>query len=114
VYTAVADLRSAADQRPALVQRARGLSTDLLSHDGELQAELIAAIDHRRLADEAYAGWAEAVERTGCGSPAMLGPQRRSGETEAQAAAAAGRRLAQLWNPIADRYGHPRLSNQDI
>jgi hypothetical protein len=114
VYTAVADLRTGADRRPALVERVRGLSTDRLPDGGEVKAELINALDHRRLADEAYAAWAEAVKRTGCTSPAMLGPQRHAGESEDRTAAAAGAQFARLWNPIAGRYGHPRVSDQDI
>jgi hypothetical protein len=114
LYTAVADLRIGADRRTALVERARDLSTDLLPNGSELKTELVTALDHRRLADEAYAAWAAAVQRTGCESPAMLGPQRRAGESEDQTAAVAAGRFAQLWNPIADRYGHRRVSGQDM
>jgi hypothetical protein len=114
VYIAAANLRMGAERRPALVERARGLGTDLLPHGTELKAELATALDHRRLADEAYARWADRVERTGCGSPAMVGPERRAGDSEDQAAVATGTRLVPLWNPVADRYGHPRLSAQDI
>jgi hypothetical protein len=90
------------------------LSTDRLPDGGEAKAELITALDHRRLADEAYAAWAEAVTLTGCTSPAMLGPQRHAGESEDRTAAAAVARFARLWNPIAGRYGHPQVSDQDI
>jgi hypothetical protein len=44
----------------------------------------------------------------------MLDPQRRAGDSENAEAAAAGGQLARLWNPIADEYGHPRVSGQDI
>jgi hypothetical protein len=114
VHTAVGDLRRNAAGRPALLGRASALNTDLLPHGGELTNELTSALDHRGRSDEAYAAWAEVVERTGCRSPAMLGPQRRTGEAEDQDAAAAGGRFAELWNPIADQYGHRHVSNQDI
>jgi hypothetical protein len=114
VYTATADLRTSADRRPELLERATTLSTDRLPHGGELRNELITALSHRRLADEAYAAWADAVEHAGCETPAMLGPQRRTGESEDRTAAMASGRFAQLWNPLADRYNHPRVSDQDI
>jgi hypothetical protein len=114
VHTAVGDLRTGAGRRPALLERGRNLRTDPLPHGDELKNELITALAHRGRADEAYAAWAEAVERLGCRSAAMLGPQRRAGDLESQEATAAGGRLAQLWNPIADSYGHPRVSGQDI
>jgi hypothetical protein len=114
VHTAVADLRTGAEQRPALLERSRNLRTDLLRNGDELRTELITALIHRERADEAYAAWAVAVEHTGCRSPAMLDPRRGAGDAESGEAAAAGGRFAPLWNPIADQYDHPRVSGQDI
>jgi hypothetical protein len=114
VHTAVGDLRTGAEQRPALLERGRNLRTDLLPNGDELKNDLITALAHRGRADEAYAAWAEAVQHTGCRSAAMLGPQRRAGDAEDEEATAAGGGLARLWNPIADQYGHPRVSGQDI
>jgi hypothetical protein len=114
VHTAVQDLRNDAAARLAAVERARTLSIERLPRGAELKTELTSALDHRRRADEAYAVWADAVQRAGCGSPAMYGPQRRAGEAEDRAAAVAGARVAELWNPIAGQYGHPRVSDQDI
>jgi hypothetical protein len=114
VHIAVADLRRNAAGRPGLLERTRALHTDLLPHGAELKTELTIALEYRGRADEAYAAWAETVERTGCRSPAMRGPQRGTGEAEDQDAAATAGRFAELWNPIADQYGHRRLSDQDI
>ena len=114
VHIAVADLRKDAVGRPAMLERAQALRTDMLPHGGELRSEMITALEHRGRADEAYAAWAEAVERTGCYSPAMRGSHRRTGEVEDREADAAGGRFAQLWNPIADQYGHRPVSDQDI
>jgi hypothetical protein len=114
VHAAVGDLRTGAERRPDLLERSRQLRTDLLPNGDELKNELITVLTHRGRADDAYAAWAEAVQHTGCHSPAMLGPQRRAGDSENAEAAAAGGQLARLWNPIADEYGHPRVSGQDI
>jgi hypothetical protein len=113
-HTAVVDLRTGAERRLALLERSRNLHTDLLPHGDELKNDLITALAHRGRADEAYAAWAEAVQLNGCRSAAMLGPQRRTGDSENEQATTAGGEVARLWNPIADQYDHPRVSGQDI
>jgi hypothetical protein len=114
VHTAAAALRAGAAARGASLERARTLAVDLLDRGDELRAQLVVALAHAQRADEAYAVWAEAVDLTGCRSAAMHGPERRAGDAEAQAATAARKQVAELWNPLAERYGRRALSDQDL
>ena len=114
VRSAGADLRAGSVSRRASLERTAALHTDLLPNGAALKVQLTAALEHARQADDAYAAWAAAVETKGCGSPAMRGAERREGDAQSNAAAAAGKRFAQLWNPLAARYGHPQVSGQDI
>jgi hypothetical protein len=114
VHTAVADLSAGATARSEALQRVRALPTDALTGGNELKAQLVEALAHAQRADQAYANWAAAVDRTGCRSAAMNDPERRTGDAESKLAAAAGKRFAALWNPLAAEYGHPIVSDQDI
>jgi hypothetical protein len=90
------------------------LRTDELPNGAELKGQLLTALDHALRADNAYARWAAAVEEYGCQPAVLRGPERRRGDAESTAAVPATQRLAELWNPLAARYGHPPLSDQDI
>jgi hypothetical protein len=114
VHTAGADLRTGAEARGRSLERARALAVDLLDRGDELKAQLTIALSHAQRADEAYAQWAAAVDLTGCRSAAMQGPARRAGDTESRRASAAKERVAELWNPLAERYGLPAMSDQDL
>jgi hypothetical protein len=114
VHTAIADLRSSATALDAALQRVRTLRTDALSGGNELKDQLAAALTHAQRADYAYAKWADAVDRTGCHSAAMRDAARHTGDTESTAATVAGKRVAELWNPMAAEYGHPIVSDQAI
>jgi hypothetical protein len=114
VHTAVADLRAVAAVRDAALARMPTLRTERLTGGDELEIRLTVALTHAQRAGRAYADWAAAVDRTGCRSAAMHGPERRAGDAESAAAATAGKRVAELWNPLATRYGHPLVSDQDI
>jgi hypothetical protein len=114
VHTAVADLRGGATGLTAALQRVRTMRTDALTGGTELKTQLIAALTHAQRADQAYATWADAVDRTGCHSAAMQATARRTGAAESTAATVAGKRVAALWNPLAAEYGHPLVSDQSI
>jgi hypothetical protein len=114
VHTAAAELRAGAAARSASLTRARTLAVDLLRHGDELKTQLVVALAHAQRADEAYADWAAAVDLTGCRSAAMHGPGHRAGDAESRVAAAAKSRVAELWKPLADRYGHRAMSDQDL
>jgi hypothetical protein len=114
VHTAGADLRAGAEARGESLGRARALAVDLLDRGDELKAQLTVALTHAQRADEAYAQWAAAVDLTGCRSAAMQGPARRAGDTESRLASVAKERVAELWNPLAERYGLRAMSDQDL
>jgi hypothetical protein len=114
VHTAAADLWAGAAARGASLDRARALPVNLLEHGDELKTQLVVALAHAQRADAAYADWAAAVDLTGCRSAAMHGPGHRAGDAESRVAAAAKSRVAELWKPLADRYGHRAMSDQDL
>ncbi|BCJ62787.1 hypothetical protein C1I93_11635 [Micromonospora endophytica] len=113
--SAAADtLGRAADGRQAALDRAEALRTDQLPNGAELKEQMILAFRHSRAADEAYQRWASRVSADGCRSPAMRGKDRTRGDSESRAAGAAKRRVAKLWNPIAESHGHPTVSHLTI
>ncbi|NMO50890.1 hypothetical protein HH310_06740 [Actinoplanes sp. TBRC 11911] len=109
-----AGLRSVVTDRRAQVERTAGLRVELLARGEELRKLLNAALVQARRAAEAYAAWAADVGRDGCGSAAMRDADRRRGDATARQADAAWGRFVALWNPIADEYGHPRVSVRDL
>ncbi|WP_229074266.1 hypothetical protein [Actinoplanes sp. DH11] len=107
-------LDEAAAGRAALLTRLGGLRTDGLPDGAQLRAELGEALAHSREADEAYAQWARAVSRNGCGSSSMNGDHRDRGDAASKDATAAKKRFVTLWNPTAVRYGHPELTYKQV
>ena len=107
-------LGRAADGRQAALDRARTLRTDQLPNGAELTEQMILAFRHSKEADDAYQRWTSAVSSAGCRSPAMRGKDRARGDSESAAARAAKKRIAKLWNPIAESYGHPTVSHLTI
>jgi hypothetical protein len=100
---AEAALRAVAGERGAQLERLEALHVDLLPSGAGLRTELGVALGHARRAADAYAAWAAG----GCGS-------RRRGDAEARRAGDAWQRVATLWNPVADAYGHSRVNAQDL
>ncbi len=111
---AAADFRQAGAGRREVLSRVTAIETDQLPRGAELHANLVSALRHSAAADDAYARWASAVARHGCGSSAMRGTDRRTGDRESRAATAAKQRFVALWNPFARQSGHPVLSYRDI
>ncbi|MFI0739585.1 hypothetical protein ACH4PU_16090 [Streptomyces sp. NPDC021100] len=104
------DLRDAAKDRNGLVDRLRNTSVDKLPGHGDLTAQLTKAWQSSASADTHYAAWADQVGgKHGCHkgharpSKEALAGDRASGE-----ATAAKKRAADLWNPIAKKYGLPQ------
>ncbi|MGI5339555.1 hypothetical protein ACQEVS_20275 [Streptomyces sp. CA-181903] len=104
------DLRDAAKDRNGLVDRLRTTSVDKLPGHGDLTAQLTKAWQSSASADTHYAAWADQVGgKHGCHkgharpSKEALAGDRASGE-----ATAAKKRAADLWNPIAKKYGLPQ------
>ncbi|MBN1173058.1 MAG: hypothetical protein JXA67_12860 [Micromonosporaceae bacterium] len=107
-------LDEAAVSRAALLGRARSLDTGRLASGDQFKGELTDALAHSRAADEAFASWAWAVSRNGCGSSVMEGGARSRGEAESKLATAAKKRFVGLWNPVAEEYGHPTVTYLQI
>ena len=103
-------LSEAAAGRRVSRERAAALRTEKLPDGAELKSQLVSALTHSAAADDAYGRWAEAVQRSGCRSAVMRGPDRARGDSESRAATAAKKRVAALWNPIAGRYGKPSVT----
>lgn len=104
---AAKDLRSAAGQRNDLVKRLQQLSVDKIPDHARLTAALTKAWQSSAAADNHYAAWAGQVGgKKGC----HKGRARGTGQA-AQANVASGqatqakRQAAQIWNPLARKYG---------
>ncbi|MEU5186051.1 hypothetical protein AB0G83_02675 [Streptomyces klenkii] len=101
------DLRDAAKQRDGLVTRLQKTAIDKLPNSAELSAQLTKAWQSSSSADSHYAAWAgEVGGKHGC----VKGHARPSGESAAGDrasgdATAAKKAAADLWNPIAKKYG---------
>ncbi|MEV4924420.1 hypothetical protein [Streptomyces roseoverticillatus] len=101
------DLRDAAKQRDGLVTRLEKTVIDKLPNSAELSAQLTKAWKSSASADSHYAAWADQVGgKHGC----IKGHARPSGESTAGDrasgdATAAKKQAAELWNPIAKKYG---------
>jgi hypothetical protein len=104
---AASDLRTAAGQRNGLVTRLGKLSVDKLPNQAQLTASLTKAWKSSAQADNQYAAWADQVGgKKGC----PKGQARRTGrvgaaERASGEATTAKRRAAELWNPLAGKYG---------
>ncbi|MBT2383187.1 hypothetical protein [Streptomyces sp. ISL-11] len=101
------NLRDAAKQRDGLVTRLQQTTIDKLPGSGELSAQLTKAWQSSSSADSHYAKWADQVGgKNGC----VKGHARPSGESAAGDrasgdATAAKKKAADLWDPIAKKYG---------
>ncbi|OMI33353.1 hypothetical protein SPAR_41999, partial [Streptomyces sparsogenes DSM 40356] len=105
--TAATNLRTAAGQRTDLVTRLGKISVDKLPNHAELTSSLTKAWRSSATADNQYAAWADQVGgKKGCHkgrartTPRVGAAERASGE-----ATTAKKRAAELWNPIATKYG---------
>ncbi|MEU5051261.1 hypothetical protein [Streptomyces sp. NPDC021096] len=101
------DLTAAAGQRNSLVTRLGQTPTDKLPNSSELTAQLTKAWQSSASADSHYAAWARQVDsKKGC----VKGHARPSsdsvaGDRASNEATAAKKKAAELWNPIAKKYG---------
>ncbi|RNF82109.1 hypothetical protein EEJ42_45760, partial [Streptomyces botrytidirepellens] len=104
---AASDLRTAARQRNDLVTRLGKLTVDKLPNQAQLTASLTKAWKSSAQADNQYAAWADQARgKKGCSK----GQARRTGrvgaaERASGEATAAKRKAAELWNPLAGKYG---------
>ncbi|MGK5683270.1 hypothetical protein [Actinoplanes sp. URMC 104] len=114
IRPAAADLGTVAAERRAQAERVKGLRVDQLPGAARLPERIVAALVPARQAADAYASWAAGVVRQGCPSAALGDPDRGRGDAAARRAQAEWKRVAQLWNPLADAYGHPRVAAQRL
>lgn len=104
------DLRTAANDRNALVTRLGKTAVDKLPGHDELSAQLTKAWQSSAAADGHYASWADQAGRKhGCAKDRAR-PTRDSsaGDKASGDATAAKKKAADLWNPIAKKYGLPQ------
>ncbi|MFK0261942.1 hypothetical protein ACIQU1_11475 [Streptomyces angustmyceticus] len=104
---AAKDLRAAAGQRNDLVKRLQQLPVDKIPQHAQLTAALTKAWQSSAAADNHYAAWAGQVgSKKGCHKgKARLSRQTAQGNAASGQATTAKRQAAQLWNPLAKKYG---------
>ncbi|MGW7575195.1 hypothetical protein [Streptomyces sp. NPDC054765] len=101
------DLRAAAGQRNDLVKRLQQLPVDKIPNHDALTAALSKAWQSSAAADNHYAAWAGQVgNKKGChkGKPRLSG-QAAQGNAASGQATTAKQQAAQIWNPLAQKYG---------
>ncbi|MEU5213509.1 hypothetical protein [Streptomyces sp. NPDC020742] len=104
---AAKDLRAAAGQRNDLVKRLQQLPVDKIPNHAQLTAALTKAWQSSAAADNHYAAWAGQVGgKKGCHKgKARMSRQTAQGNTASGQATQAKRQAAQIWNPLAQKYG---------
>ncbi|MFF8784278.1 hypothetical protein [Streptomyces sp. NPDC015125] len=104
---AAKDLRAAAGQRSALVKRLQQLPVDKIPQHSQLTAMLTKAWQSSAAADNHYAAWAGQVgSKKGCHKgKARLSRQTAQGNAASGQATTAKKQAAQVWNPLAKKYG---------
>ncbi|MFG2290893.1 hypothetical protein ACGFOU_33085 [Streptomyces sp. NPDC048595] len=104
---AAKDLRAAAGQRNDLVRRLQQLPVDKIPNHAQLTAALTKAWQSSASADNHYAAWAGQVGgKKGCHKgKARVTKQTAQGNAASGQATAAKKQAAQIWNPLAQKYG---------
>ncbi|MER0482090.1 hypothetical protein ABR737_27770 [Streptomyces sp. Edi2] len=104
---AAKDLRAAAGQRNDLVKRLQQLPVDKIPNHAQLTATLTKAWQSSAAADNHYAAWAGQVgSKKGCHKgKARLSSQTAQGNAASGQATTAKKQAAQIWNPLAKKYG---------
>lgn len=105
---AAKDLRAAAGQRNDLVKRLQQLPVDKIPNSGQLTAALTKAWQSSAAADNHYAAWADQAGggKKGCHKGKARGTQQAAqGNAASGQATQAKKQAAQLWNPLAQKYG---------
>ncbi|PWI45908.1 hypothetical protein [Streptomyces sp. ICBB 8177] len=105
--TSASDLRTAAGQRGDLVTKLSQLDLGQLPNHAELVSQLTIAWKASAAADKHYAAWADEVAgKKGCQKGhAKNTVEAQRGNVSSGEATLAKKRAADLWNPIAQRYG---------
>ncbi|WP_432141432.1 hypothetical protein [Streptomyces sp. bgisy084] len=104
---AAKDLRAAAGQRNSLVKRLQQLPVDKIPNHDQLTAALTKAWQSSASADNHYAAWAGQVGgKKGCHKgKARVTRQTAQGNAASGQATLAKKQAAQIWNPLAKKYG---------
>ncbi|MGW8969863.1 hypothetical protein [Streptomyces platensis] len=104
---AAKDLRAAAGQRNDLVKRLQQLPVDKIPNHDRLTAALTKAWQSSASADNHYAAWAGQVGgKKGCHKgKARVTRQTAQGNAASGQATLAKKQAAQIWNPLAKKYG---------
>ncbi|WP_438270685.1 hypothetical protein [Streptomyces platensis] len=104
---AAKDLRAAAGQRNDLVKRLQQLPVDKIPNHDRLTAALTKAWQSSASADNHYAAWAGQVGgKKGCHKgKARVTRQTAQGNTASGQATLAKKQAAEIWNPLAQKYG---------
>ncbi|MFF9782646.1 hypothetical protein [Streptomyces nigrescens] len=104
---AAKDLRAAAGQRNDLVKRLQQLPVDKIPNNDRLTAALTKAWQSSASADNHYAAWAGQVGgKKGCHKgKARVTRQTAQGNAASGQATTAKKQAAQIWNPLAKKYG---------
>ena len=92
-----------AASRTAEIGRLSSIDWAAMPNGSAMQADLTAALQHSRLADQDYQRWATGLEAL-CQPPAGGGPSYTAAATAGVQAVAAKTAFLSLWRPVATRY----------
>jgi hypothetical protein len=111
---AMTTLAGVATDRQNELQNAQLLTVSALPNGDALKSRLIDALQHSLNADQAYAGWARAVQADNCSGDSMSDDDHQQGDAESALATVAKHDFIQLWSGIATSYGYPVPAETDI
>jgi Protein kinase domain len=110
---AASQIQNVVDQRSTEYQRAAALSTADLASGALVKSDLITALRDSLNADRDYLTWAQQQLNTGCTPGAQSGAYLTAYNADQQANAAKAQ-FAQVWDPVAARYGVSQQSPASI
>jgi serine/threonine protein kinase len=109
----VATIRTVADQRQKEYSQASGLQVGALANGSQLKTDLLNALRASLKADNDYLSWARQEQQQGCFPASSSSAFNNAGGWDTQAVTAKSI-FANEWNPIAQRYSLPTVTQANI
>jgi hypothetical protein len=109
----VATIRTVAEQRQKEYSQASGLQVGALANGSQLKTDLLTALRASLKADNDYLSWASQEQRQGCFPASSSSAFNNAGGWDAQAVTAKSN-FANEWNPIAQLYALPTVTQASI
>lgn len=108
---ALAQLRAVGEERQAQLDELKGLDLSAIPEGERLRDLLGQALTHSLTADGHYVRWAEKVSSGSCSGG---DGHRVDGDDVSRSAGASKTAFLAAWNPVAQRYGLPTRTRDDI